>query len=39
VAGFGRLKLTVAGGRVFAGNAADEFVPAQPFRFLPAKVD
>ena len=31
--------LAVAGGRVFAGNAADKFVPAQPFKFLPAKVD
>ena len=32
-------KLTIAGGRVFAGNAADKFVPAQPFKFLPAKVE
>lgn len=32
-------KLTIAGGRVFAGNAADKFVPAQPFKFLPATVE
>ena len=30
-------KLTIAGGRVFAGNAADKFVPAQPFKFLRAE--
>ena len=29
-------KLTVAGGKVYAGNAASSFEPAQPFTFLPA---
>jgi choloylglycine hydrolase len=29
-------KLTMAGGKVFAGNAAASFEPAQPFTFLPA---
>jgi penicillin V acylase-like amidase (Ntn superfamily) len=32
-------KLTVAGGQTDAGNAADKFVPAQPFKFLPAKAE
>lgn len=31
------MKLTVAGGNVFSGNAAKHFVPAKPFEFLPAK--
>jgi len=30
-------RLTVAGGRVYAGNVADRFEPAEPFAFLPAK--
>ncbi len=30
-------KLTVAGGRVYLGNAADRFEPATPFAFLPAQ--
>lgn len=30
-------KLTLAGGRVYAGNAASRFEPAEPFAFLPAK--
>jgi choloylglycine hydrolase len=29
-------KLTVAGGKTYAGNAANQFQPAQPFEFLPA---
>lgn len=29
-------KLTLAGGKVYAGNAAREFVPAQPFAFSSA---
>ncbi len=32
-------KLTLVGGKVFAGNAASEFAPATPFEFLPAKVN
>ncbi|NPV06277.1 MAG: linear amide C-N hydrolase [Syntrophaceae bacterium] len=31
-------KLTLTGGAVFAGNAAAQFQPAQPFAFLPAPV-
>ena len=30
-------KLTVAGGKIFAGDAASKFEPAKPFTFLPAK--
>lgn len=30
------MKLTVAGGKVYAGNAASKFEPAKPFAFLPA---
>jgi choloylglycine hydrolase len=30
-------KLAVAGGKVYSGNAAASFMPAQPFAFLPAK--
>ena len=30
-------KLTMAGGNVFAGNAASKFEPAKPFAFLPAE--
>jgi penicillin V acylase-like amidase (Ntn superfamily) len=30
------MKLTMAGGRVYSGNAAGKFEPAQPFTFLPA---
>ena len=29
-------KLTIAGGKVFAGNAADKFETAEPFAFMPA---
>jgi penicillin V acylase-like amidase (Ntn superfamily) len=29
-------KLTIAGGRVYSGNAANEFVATPPFTFLPA---
>lgn len=29
-------KLTLSGGRVYAGNTADRFEPAEPFAFLPA---
>ena len=29
--------LTVAGGKVYSGDAADKFVPAPAFAFLPAK--
>jgi len=32
-------KLTVAGGRVYAGNVAGKFEPARPFTFLPVKVN
>jgi penicillin V acylase-like amidase (Ntn superfamily) len=35
--GAGVKKLTVAGGRIYSGNAAGEFEPAQPFAFLPAE--
>lgn len=28
-------KLTIAGGKVYSGNAADKFEPAEPFTFLP----
>ena len=31
------MKLTVAGGRVYAGNAASKFEPAKPFPFMPVK--
>jgi penicillin V acylase-like amidase (Ntn superfamily) len=31
-------KLTLTGGAVFAGNAAAQFQPAEPFKFLPATV-
>ena len=34
--GAGVKKLTVDGGRIYSGNAADKFEPAQPFAFLPA---
>ena len=27
-------KLTMAGGKVYSGNAADKFEPAEPFTFL-----
>jgi penicillin V acylase-like amidase (Ntn superfamily) len=30
-------KLTLAGGKVYAGNAASRFEPAQPFKFMPAQ--
>jgi penicillin V acylase-like amidase (Ntn superfamily) len=30
-------KLAVAGGKVYSGDAASSFAPAQPFAFLPAK--
>lgn len=33
------MKLTLAGGRVLAGNAAAQFQPADPFAFLPAIVE
>jgi len=36
-AGSGVRKLRLAGGRVYAGNAAGKFEPAQPFAFLPAE--
>ena len=29
-------KLTLVGGKTYAGNAANQFQPAQPFEFLPA---
>ncbi len=29
-------KLTLAGGKIYSGNAAGNFEPAQPFTFLPA---
>jgi choloylglycine hydrolase len=29
-------KLALAGGKVYAGNAAAAFEPAEPFTFLPA---
>jgi choloylglycine hydrolase len=31
-------KLTLTGGAVLAGNAAEKFQPAEPFQFLPATV-
>ena len=31
-------KLTLTGGTIFAGNAAAQFQPAEPFAFLPATV-
>jgi choloylglycine hydrolase len=31
-------KLTLTGGAVYAGNAAEKFQPAEPFQFLPATV-
>jgi choloylglycine hydrolase len=31
-------KLTLTGGAIFAGNAAAQFKPAEPFMFLPATV-
>jgi penicillin V acylase-like amidase (Ntn superfamily) len=30
-------KLTMAGGKVYAGNAASKFEPAQPFVFMSAE--
>ena len=30
-------KLMVAGGKVFAGNAASKFEPSEPFKFMPAE--
>lgn len=30
------MKLTVAGGKVYSGNVVDQFVKAEPFKFLPA---
>jgi penicillin V acylase-like amidase (Ntn superfamily) len=30
-------KLTLTGGKTYAGNAAGQFQPAQPFEFLPAQ--
>lgn len=35
--GSGVRKLTLTGGRVYAGNAAAKFEPAKPFAFLPAE--
>jgi choloylglycine hydrolase len=32
-------KLTIDGGQVFSGEAADKFEPAAPFKFLPAKAE
>jgi choloylglycine hydrolase len=32
-------KLTIDAGQVFSGETADEFAPAVPFKFLPAKAD
>lgn len=32
-------KLDLTGGKVYGGNAAARFVPAQPFTFLPVKLD
>lgn len=32
------LKLPVAGGKTYKGNASNEFVKAVPFKFLPAKL-
>jgi penicillin V acylase-like amidase (Ntn superfamily) len=32
-------KLTMAGGKVFSGNAAASFEPAEPFKFLPATAE
>jgi len=32
-------KLTVAGGKVYSGDAAGSFEPARPFEFLPAKTE
>lgn len=29
-------KLTMAGGKIYSGNAASKFEPAEPFVFLPA---
>src|SRR5262245_7526511 len=31
------MKLTMAGGSVYAGNAASRFEPANPFAFMPAQ--
>ncbi|MBF0530110.1 MAG: linear amide C-N hydrolase [Deltaproteobacteria bacterium] len=31
-------KLTMAGGKVYAGNTASKFEPATPFKFLPAEI-
>ena len=28
-------KLTLTGGKVYSDDAADQFVPAEPFAFLP----
>lgn len=30
-------KLTLAGGKIYSGNATENFLPAEPFVFLPAK--
>jgi penicillin V acylase-like amidase (Ntn superfamily) len=32
-------KLTMAGGRVFAGNAASKFEPAEPFKFMATEAN
>jgi hypothetical protein len=29
----------MAGGKVFAGNAASKFEPAEPFKFMPAELN
>ncbi len=31
------IKLTVAGGKVYAGNATSKFEPTKPFAFLPVR--
>ena len=38
-AGAGVQKLTLTGGKVYAGNAAEKFEPAKPFTFMPADPD
>jgi len=30
------IKITMAGGKVFAGNSTSKFEPAEPFAFMPA---
>lgn len=35
--GASTLKLALKGGKIYHGNAASEFKPAQPFEFLPGK--